>query len=408
MRLLLTIPRLTMPKVGSFTTSVQGSVIYLFVLAPVLFALIRVNINNFAFAYGILILMVCLSLRTKIEARAALFLSIYLAWILVYAIIIPRYYDIKLKFSVAQFLYYLKPAYFFLLGYVALKKRTFDRILVVLLWYLTLGSVVYYLNWFFFVQSAIARAPEAQSYGHFFAIGGHLLRNCSLMLSPLDTSYITFFLSLHFFSHGRKAYAAMAFALMLSTLTRSTVIGWLFGFVLYFFFRSGAVGKIRYLLMFTIILATVSVIFFSELTFLLVTDGSAGIHQENLMSVIRSLIQNPLGRGIGYSGWGTLGMPGHLYSEGSLLSNLLENGFAFLIFYIAVGGCLYRRSRTYLLPIFLGYAVISLLLPIGYSTLFNMLLFTAIGVILRQVIAEKPGDFVAPQPESEDPKLLSS
>src|SRR5690606_19413277 len=123
-----------------------------------------------------------------------------------------------------------------------------------------------------------------------------------------------------------------------------------------------------YLLLFVAAVALIGIIlFFDTLYFLVVTQASAIVHWENIGDSLLRIAQYPFGTGFGTSGWqGFSQSPLYMYAEGSLFTGMIEMGFFYLIWQVIVGVFFFFMSRKVLFPLYLGFFVVSILLPIGF------------------------------------------
>jgi hypothetical protein len=63
---------------------------------------------------------------------------------------------------------------------------------------------------------------------------------------------------------------------------------------------------------------------------------------------------------------------------------MIEMGILFFIWQCVIGVFMFFMSKKVLFPLYLGFFIVSLLLPIGFSTYFTLLFFGYAGVIYHQ------------------------
>jgi len=355
-----------------------------FLFTPLIFSLTNFNLGSLMFGASAIICIVGVLIFSKrLGKTVPLFLGILFLWLMVYSVIVPRIEGISVMVSLKQLGYYMKPILFFLIGYLFISIKRFTSLMLLAFWITTVGTVLFFLKSNFFITAALERNPDGQGIAHFFAIGGRYIRNCSVYLSPLDTAFICFFLTAFFHQKGKTWFLMISFACLVLTMTRSAIIAAIVYFCAHQFFIKKWKNRVIYLFMLIISLGVVIIVFSSKLEFLFLKDGSASMHVSNLLEVATDLLRIPFGHGIGYSGWSSIGQKNHLYSEGSFQATILENGFLFAVFYVFIGYALFKKDKTVSLPIYIGFFVASLMIPIGFSTLFNLIFFTYLGVILK-------------------------
>ncbi len=302
---------------------------------------------------------------------------------MIYSFFVPRIEGISFEVSFKQLGYYMKPILFFLMGYLFVSVNRFKSLMLLTFWITAIGTFVFFLKSDFFLAAALDKNPDGQGIAHFFAIGGQYIRNCSVYLSPLDTAFICFFMTTFFHQKGKTWMLMISFACLILTLTRSAIIASIMYFCVYHFTIRKWNSRIVYLFVLFICLFTVVTVFYSKVEFLLFKDGSALMHISNFLEVATDAIRFPFGHGIGYSGWSAIGQKNHLYSEGSFQTTILENGFLFVVFYFFIGYILFKESKVKAFPIYVGFFIASLMIPIGFSTLFNLIFFTYLGIIFK-------------------------
>jgi hypothetical protein len=362
----------------------------LFFLSPILFVLTGVNVNDPI--YGLFVL--CLGLRPLKGDRISFprnLIAISLTFFILIAcgIGVGFFNGYKSSIIFTEALYYLKPVIFLLYGYFYLNETSFNKLTFFGFWIVVIGSLVYFSNPPFFIEKAIEKAHEVQGVGHFYAIHHTMLRNSSLLLSPLETGYVLFFMTSYLYAYKPfkhpNFYFIVSASLLVLTYTRSVIIGFILAFVLFKLLEANVIKKIYFLFLFIIIAIFVGIIYLNQLALIFIQDGSAVLHLRNLTEGVWVILDRPFGYGIGYSGFGSLqSTTDKFYSEGSFFTSIIENGILFLFFYICIFFYLNQVSRNKLLPIYLGFLTASMLIPIGFSTIFNCLFFSYLGIIIKR------------------------
>lgn len=294
-----------------------------------------------------------------------------------------------------QVFLYVKPALFFLAGYYLLDQRRWHVMLRFVLAFMLVGSLAHWLWPHWHMTRFMDRLPMLRSVQQYFSFNNTWLRNGSWLLSPLDTGFVGFLLTFHYYTRVRQAvwgwlHFALAATILVSTATRSAWIGTLVAIALYHWMGTGRQFKL-FALGGGALLVLVVVGMKAQALARLVEDGSFNLHLENLHMGARGMLQYGLtGRGISMY---NLGNPedlktAGLYSEGSLITSIIENGVAILAFYALAGWLCFKMSWRYLFPIFAGFCVAGLMIQIGFSTAFAALFYSAMGFMARRYFRE--------------------
>ena len=383
----------------------QVTVIACLLVSSFITSIISVPVTSLMFVIILLLLVYSLFIKT-ISYKLHLLTFLYLSMLAIGSLQ-GVYNDIPLKNVLGEYVYYLKPVFFFFLGYHFSRRNNFDysQTAKLSLVIMAAGTILAFLFPHHLVDLASKRLSVSSSivYGdsqlqHYWVYnpvfttlfgwlwvtdGGFLLRNPSLLLSALETGFVSFFLSAYFLQYKEKYhwfYFLSSIIILITSFGRSAWIGFIITSVVIFFQRSKPLTRSLGLLFALGITAFVFAKFFEELRFLFLLEGSASIHLTNLQDAVKHIITNPLGTGLGTSGWnGYTDSTYYLYSEGSLLTSMIELGFPFLLFQLFLLLQVYLKSKKLLFPHYCGFLGASFFLPIGFSTFFIALFYSYIG-----------------------------
>jgi len=372
------------------------SIYYSFFLTGLLFIAIEKNIGDVLFLSLLLVFCLKIFKLSGLSNKVVLFILLYIS-VLLFSLSITVVKDIPVLLGVKQMFYYLKPLAFLVIGYLVLTRPFFEQYVKIIASFMFLGAFSFYLAPHFFIDSTLSKVGLAQEgVGYLYSFSS-LIRNTTFLLSPLDSSFVMFFLSFHFFYKyfisWRKSYLAMFIAsgiTLLTTLTRSSLLALILAICIFIYLKSSMKKRIYIFFILICLIIGLGAYFNQELYFIFFIDGSASMHHDNLNEVLSHIANGYfLPSGLATSGWVTNGMPFNIYSEGSLFATIIENGFMFLVFYIVLFYSTYIYSRDYLFPIVCGYILAAMLIPIGFSTLFNLLFFSYLGICINEHFQEK-------------------
>lgn len=397
----------------SFLTPFENDIIvlflFLFFISPVIQLISGVNITNLLFlvtgittVYGFL---------TKGLSKYHLVALVIFGAFLLFGAINGYLNHFQLRNIIYELTYYLKPFVFFYFALYFVRPIHFKRLLWLIFWGMIITIPLYIFSAPDFIDLSRVRlrnigyeiSDSAYFSGTLLKNGFVVPRNPTFLLSYLDSAYVLFFLSAFYVvtlkslkNISKILLIIISGLLFLTTFTRSALIAlpvavltWLFMNVKSRNIKLGIVG-------FCIIAGLLSLaIFYNQIVFLFFHQESASIHWVNIFDALKQLSKYPLGTGLGSSGWqGDSTSPLYMYSEGSIFTSLLELGIQFIGWYIALAVFVWNKSKKVLFPILSGYFVIALLLPIGFSTQFNLLFFVALGIL------SKPDSFLREPKES--------
>ncbi|EJF10557.1 rhamnosyl transferase [Pontibacter sp. BAB1700] len=346
-----------------------------------------ININKYLYAAVLLSIVVAFFI-SRIKKAVIYAILVYTVFLILSGLN-GVLNELAFQAILSQFGYYFKPILFFLFGYFFIRKSDYNSVIQFIFYFMVAGSLIFFTSPDFFIEQAILKSPEGQGYEHFYSFGGTALRNSTLLLSPLDSGYIFMFLSLHFLSiyiqeKEYKWHLLACIVLAISTITRSAILGLIAGSIFYFWISLDFNRRFVFIIVLSFLAAILGTIYYQKIYYILIKDGSASIHIENLVDSLKALASRPWGYGLGYSGWAGISHNDKaLYSEGFFFMTLIEHGVLFLLFYLFIFVVLFNYSKKYLLPIYIGFIVASLMIPIGLSTVFNCAFFTYFGLLLR-------------------------
>jgi hypothetical protein len=339
------------------------------------------------------ILMVCVVVRmiapNKISGGIAVLFIAYV-FIILYGFGIAMKNDLLLSAVFQRIKDYVRPPLFILCGYLFFKKRNFDLFLIVLLFFLIAGSIMYYSNpAYFIMQSLIKSDLPLENAGTFVSFA--ILRNGSVLLTPLETGFVCFFLMYHFIvkSQDNRMYllwAAVSCAILITTYTRSAMLALVIALLTRAILFSKA-KMILFIVFFIIacLLAIAYLCYSDVINYVLFNNPSSEVHFSNFYRAIGHIGSNLFGYGLGSSGLkGDLSSSFYVYSEGSLFTNLIEIGLPILLIYFLLGYYTFQHSPFYLFPAFTGFTIASVMIPIGLSMFFAMVFYTACGTVMRK------------------------
>ena len=368
--------------------------LFLFFFSRLIFFFFDFKIDNILYLNILFLLILGLLQKKRFKKGIFIFVLIYLS-IITFGIINGVFNKVSIKIVLSQTLYYFKPLIFFFFGYFFVKKKQFLLLVKWVLIYSLIGTIFFYLNRSFYIEAIISKFSV---YGENISIetlriwnpetGFVIYRNPTLLFHVLDSGFILFFISSFYFLQNRNKNYSLIFVatiILISTLTRSAVLAFFTMLIIFYYFRLSLLKRIVLVIFIGVFVFTLYMHFSKQIEFLFIKQGSAKIHLENLINAIKHIQKHPLGTGIGTSGWkGDINNILYLYSEGSILTTIIENGMQFLIIYILIGIYFFYNSRNQLFPIYCGYLVASMLIPIGFSTLFNLLFFVYASILEKE------------------------
>lgn len=363
----------------------------LFFLSPILFVVTGTNMNNFIY----LLLLVCTVAYSWYSERKKMKFSVNFLFVLGsyclvvgFAMVLGFFRGLQVAIIFKEALYYFKPVLFLFFGLFFLNEKRFRHLIFWGFLVVAFGAIVFYNDPAFYIGKAIEKTPEAEGVGHFYAIHHTVLRNSSLLLSPLETGYTLFFIASYFliFYDGKWRWFLLvtSVALLAATWTRSVVIGFLLTFLTYRLVNARTVKKLYVLIAFGLVITVATIAYYDDLHLILIEDASATSHFRSLTGGIDVILKRPWGYGMGFSGFGSLlSTEETFYSEGSFFTSIIEAGVLFVFFYWCVYYYLNRVSKRKFLPVYVGFLAASMLIPIGFSTIFAALFFSYLGIIIK-------------------------
>lgn len=311
------------------------------------------------------------------------------------------YRHIAVKNIILSGTYYIKPILFLLLGYLFVTPKVFKKFMWITFFFMVISIPVFVLFGsqlieisrvrlndigFFVPKSIFFSATKIDDYSA-------LPRNPSFLFSYLDTSYVFLFITSMFIVSLKKKMhmvngltsLVLSFIGFITTFTRSTFIALPITIVSAVVLRIKNPKIVAGLLFVTTLITVAAIaIFWNKFLAIFVQQDSAAIHITNITDVFARMLKFPLGSGLGSSNWqGQASHPIYFYSEGSFFTTIVELGIQIVPWFGIVAYALFKRSRIVLLPIYLGFLVVSLLLPIGFSTQFLILFCVAFGILLN-------------------------
>lgn len=369
-----------------------------FILAPVLEASLKAHVTTVLFLATLSIVLICL-LRIRIINKYILLYAITTLVLTLFGCVIAKAHGINLEIATKSSLYYLKPVVFLFAGYFLFSSSSYRKLIVFANCYFILGTVLFYYSQGDLLNLAHERVfllGIKVNEGYNFStvpILGFVQRNTTLVLGALESSYALFFIVCYFFQHYLDfkrwqylVFSILSIIMLILTVTRSSMIATA---VAAFFLTSqrlkkGVSKRISAIALIVLVSATF-LLLGNHVHEWLVVEGSATIHRENLIETTRKIVDNPFGTGLGTSGWkGATESPYYLYSEGSTLTTLIELGVQSLVLPALTLFICCKYSKKFLFPVFSGYFIASLLIPIGFSTLFLLLFYVMVGVLIKE------------------------
>lgn len=370
-------------------SKIYKTIIYGFFFTPLIYLLFSYHVGNIFFVFILFFLSISIN---KIKYNFFYLITFYMVFLVISLIVGFIYYDVPIKISLSHMLYYYKPLVFYLFGFFYIRNNVnFNKLTISILIFMIIGTIVSIYYYDFFAQKAIekflgnnsAANSLEESMGLLLAFS-FIPRNITFLLSPLETSFVMFFITSYFYFNSKKLYFSISTIILISAFARSAMIAFIVSVFLRKFILMKQLNRFIYITIFISLILIIIIYFFEQFQFIFINDGSASIHIENLRDALLHISRYPLGLGLGNSGWNGSNSVYFLYSEGSFFTTLIENGIFFTLFYLLIGIDLYNKSKIFLFPIFIGYIVASLLIPIGFSTLFNLLFFSYYGVLSRE------------------------
>jgi hypothetical protein len=334
--------------------------------------------------------------------RKGLLLILIFGVTLLPGIILGFLNSIPAKHIALELTYYLKIPAFFGFFYYYVSEKHFKRLIWIILWAMILTFPLYALTPGEIID---ASRDRLRALGYFVSdsiyFSGTKLtewitfpRNPGFLLSYLDSAYTLYFISAFFIVTAKNIkeliqrlwVIIVSTFLFLSTFTRSTIIALPVSAVSWAYFGLLKGRERIYLFAFIGIVGIIGLLFaFDTLYFLAVKQASAIVHWENIGESLIRISQYPFGTGFGTSGWqGFSQSPLYMYAEGSIFTGMIEMGILFFIWQCVIGVFMFFMSKKVLFPLYLGFFIVSLLLPIGFSTYFTLLFFGYAGVIYHQ------------------------
>lgn len=329
----------------------------------------------------------------SIKRNVLIFLLIVIVYLLI-SVVVGYYYNTNVLVTLKQLLYYLKPVLFFMFGYLFLNIRLYRRCINYIL---TISFIGFFC--FLFFENEIIKYTmtylDIKEVGYFYSFGS-MVRNMSFFISPLEFGGLCFYLFFFYLtgSEFSKKYQYLILALILMmiffTLSRTIWIITILTFMLYYSLNATTNNKIyhRYiLLLFTIIaffvLFLLNQSFFNQY---FIKDGSSSVHHSNLIDTLSYIFTYPLGTGLGSSGWAgyDANLSFYKYSEGSFFANCIELGFIQYCVILIIMVKFTLKLDKNLFSIFVGYIIGCMIIPLGFSTFINLLLFSYFGILSRK------------------------
>jgi hypothetical protein len=379
----------------------------LFFAAPFLTIPFGFNVSNITFLISA-VWVLFLVIYKRLDKKTFIFLILY-GLSLLPAIAIAQLNGIGLSHTIGQFEYYLKPPLFFLIGYLGISKETFRPLLLITFLFMFGSAMLYTIDLPASVSLASDRfqvlnpndgtqkfAPDAPLHAFQeakYPVIGRVLRNGSLFFNALDSGFAFFFMTsyfvMEFFNTKRKKQNFVLGLLstigLILAIVRSAMIGTAIASAIRLFQHIPS-RKTRIVLLTLGTIAGLLLIFLFQDIFMkiFVTEGSATIHAENKLGAIEQITKFPFGTGLGSSGYDLDPQFEYsFYSEGSFYTNIIEHGIWFTVWYFIVGFITYVVSKKTLFPIYVGFIIASLLIPIGFATHFMLLFFSYLGAEVK-------------------------
>ncbi len=295
------------------------------------------------------------------------FIIIQLIWALPTFFSSPRAAVIGFMYNARNFFIPYALVRFSYLG--SFNKKWLIRWMVFLIFLVAVyGIYQYYFDWERFLGISVATA------GFFYSEGR---RAYSFLLTPLDLAFSSMIMGIVMFSYlieKNKIFSLLTHIFLfliftvstILTFTRSAYIGFVLGiFVVLVTFLLKIRVNIKLLfiiLLFIIILIGIGWGLFPDFfdKIIRLEDSSAIEHISNFQQGIRVFLQNPLGLGLGKSGWTVVNwnVGGGIYVESAIQQVMVESGIigiiAFILFFgkiILISISNYFKNEN---PIFLG------------------------------------------------------
>jgi hypothetical protein len=384
----------------------------LFFLSGIVSLFVHLNINTLLFLFLLVNALFIVILKGS-NRKVFLFIVFYCG-LLVLSICIAVSYGIQLSNSLKSALYYFKPIVFFIIGYYYWSQRKFDLFINYILIFMIIGTFFVFIRPHELVDLLMKRAVvmSAEQYDLKYYIwtfnpvfynlfsgvwvhdGGLLLRNPTLLFSPLDSGFVLTFISFHYLTKAMHAdnkskyllWFSISFLLLISTFVRSAFILFFVASFVFVFIRASNTRKLILIIIAFGGCCLFLIKFMDEIRFVFFLEDSAAIHNENLTGAINHFLKYIFGTGVGSSGWlGDLSSPFYIYSEGSFFTSIIENGVQFILIYFIITFAIMRKREYPLLALFLGFITSSLVMAVAFSTCLNLLLFTMMGIIFRNI-----------------------
>lgn len=366
-------------------------VISFFLFFPI-YLMIGFKALDFSFAFLLLCVLFFLIFNASLNSKVFCFLFLMFSYLCVF-LIIGFFVNDNFLISTKQFMYYLKFLLFFISGYLFFNLKQYSKLMVIVFWISFIGTC----SFIFFESKMINETMkylEINEYGYFYSFG-LFVRNISFFISPLEFGALSFYL-LFYFSYVERFrnnlinfYIAVSFLMMILTLSRTMWIVTALTFLMFYLSDMKTFNKLckKSLLVFIFLFVAVFILYFnfSFVDKYFISDGSSSTHHSNAFETIMYLIEYPFGLGLGASGWAgyDYNLKYYHYSEGSLLANMIELGTVqCLLFLIVFSSYVYSLNKNVFI-IFIGYLVACLIIPIGFSTFINLLLFLMLGILTK-------------------------
>lgn len=363
-------------------------------------------ITDINISFGVFIflaILVTYRIITKFPSKWIFIVLIAYSAFLFIGVITGIYYKLPLTLIISQLFYYLKPPAFFLFGYYFVSEKAFHKTVEIIFWIMFITTPFFMIFPKEFIEFSRIRLralgypiSDSEYFSGTLITGiGVIPRNPSLLFSYLDTSYALFFLSAYytnqiktFVDYKNIGKTFTSIVIFLTTFTRSAIggLGLAIAGILFFKVKNFK-QKATFIAVLGIITTFIILIFWSQIYYLLVKQVSAIVHWENIWHSIVRIVEYPLGSGLGSAGWSAIKSSSvpeiFFYAEGGIFTAMIELGLQFIIWFFILGYIVWRISPKFLFPLYMGFLLISIVLPIPFSTQFTLLFFVYLGTTLQ-------------------------
>jgi len=393
-------------------SSISFFLLLLFYMTGAIFIITGKVLNNYVFILLLLFLIISRLTVKTISNKIVIYTCCYMM-LLIFALLMSQLYNISIKNAIYQLLYYIKPMLFFLVGYYYIDRKEYNKLVCYVFLIMCLGTIYTYFKSNDLIAIINSRMSELgyqsnseSNKAHIWVFnpvyrilfgkmwitdGGLILRNPTLLLSPLESGFVLAFISSFFMIKSnltsKKYYLLyiISIILLITTFVRTSWIYFIISFLLFHLMDKNKIKKAMITGSFIIVFIIVFNIFNEQIKYLLFHESSASIHNDNLSSGLKHIFKYIFGTGLGSSGWrGDTLSKYYLYSEGSIITSIIENGIQFVFVYMILFVKIFERSPKIMLPLLIAFLTGSFLLPMGFSTFFGILFFTMLGMILNR------------------------